>query len=75
LTTDKQMENNVIYIIFSPQEFSKASDTQSDRQLEMEGIDGLPRELTFSKFQAWLSKNQGSDEKMGVTPIPITIKK
>ena len=75
MTTDKQLENDVIYVIYSPQEFSKAADTQSDRQVGLEGTDGLPRELTFEKFQKWLSRHQGSDEKMGVSTIPITIKR
>jgi hypothetical protein len=75
MTTDKQMENNVIYIIFSPNEFSKAVDIQSDRQAGIEGTAGLPRELSFEKFQKWLSKQMGHDEKMGNKSIPIVIRK
>ena len=75
MTTDKPIENNVIYAIFSPNEFSKAVDTQSNRQAGLEGTDGLPRELSFEKFQKWLSKLMGQDEKMGIKTIPITIKK
>lgn len=75
MTTDKQMEVNVIYVIYSPQEFSKAADTQSNRQLKMEGTAGLPRELSLERFQKWLSKQMGTDEKMGFKPIPITIRK
>lgn len=75
MTTDKQMENNVIYIIFSPNEFSKATDTQSNRQVRLEGTAGLPRELSFDKFQAWLSKLVGHDEKMDSKSIPIIIRK
>lgn len=75
MTTDKQMESNVIYVIFSPNEFSKATDKQSNRQVGLEGTDGLPRELSFDKFQAWLSKLMGQDEKLDNKSIPIIIRK
>ena len=75
MTTDKQIESDVVYIIFSPNEFSKAADTQSDRQVKLEGTAGLPRELSFEKFQNWLSRLMGQDEKMGIKSIPILIKK
>ena len=75
MTTDKQIESDVVYIIFSPNEFSKAADTQSDRQAKFEGTAGLPRELSFEKFQNWLSRLMGQDEKMGIKSIPILIKK
>lgn len=75
MTTDKPMENNVVYVIFSPKEFSKAADTQSDRQVKLEGTAGLPRELSFERFQEWLSKLMGQDEKMGIKSIPIMIRK
>ncbi|MBP5713652.1 MAG: DUF4384 domain-containing protein [Prevotella sp.] len=75
MTTDKQIESDIVYIIFSPNEFSKAADTQSDRQAKLEGTAGLPRELSFEKFQNWLSRLMGQDEKMGIKSIPILIKK
>lgn len=73
--TEREKENNTIYVIFSPNEFSKALDTESNRKIDMEGIDGLPRELPFEKLEKWLSKNQGRDNKMSVKPIDITIRK
>ena len=75
MTTDKALENNVIYVIFSPKEFTKAADTQSDRQVELEGTAGLPRELSFDKFQKWLSNQMAGDEKLSFKSIPIIIRK
>jgi hypothetical protein len=75
MTTDKPLENNVIYAIYSPQEFSKDVDFQSDRQVELAGTAGLPRELPFEKLQNWLSRLLGHDEKTSLKTIPITIKK
>lgn len=66
MTCEEGYEQNQIYIIFSPNEFSKASDTNKE--------ESLPRELTFEKFQRWLSKCRTYDTRMQIIKKVITIK-
>ncbi len=66
LTTAKEQEVNYIYAIFSPNEFSKASDEVSDEL--------IPRQLSSYDFQKWLSKNRNSDDEMQVISKSIIIK-
>lgn len=68
LTCEKSVEQNVLYIIFSPNEFSKADDTLSSDAT-------LPRELPFAQFRAWLAKSRVRDAKMTVEQKMITIRK
>lgn len=68
LTASSNVEINRIYIIFSPNRFSKALDIISSE-------DSLPRELTFISFQKWLSKLLIEDKSAGVRQIDITINK
>lgn len=75
MTTDKDVENDVLYVIYSPNEFSKPVDTQSGRKVAFEGTDGLPRELEFKKFQKWLSNLKLHDEQVNDQSKTITIKK
>jgi hypothetical protein len=69
LTCQKQAEQNYLYIIFSPNEFTKANDTRA------EGEEVLPRELSFEDFQKWLAKNRNRDKDMKVEIKVLTIKK
>lgn len=66
LTCGSKEELNRIYIIFSPQPFTKAIDERGDGT--------LPRYLSLKDFQAWLSKARLYDESMTCTTIDITIK-
>lgn len=69
LTCNKSIEQNFIYIVFSPNEFTKANDTRTDRESV------LPRELSFDNFQQWLAKNRVRDKDMSVETKILTIKK
>jgi hypothetical protein len=69
LTCEKSSVQNFLYIIFSPNEFTKASDNQSDNELV------LPRELPFEDFQRWLAKNRTKDKDMKVETKSLMIKK
>lgn len=62
----KEEERNVIYIIFSPNKFIKASDNDNG--------EALPRELPYEVFQKWLVECRKHDEKLNMRMIPITIK-
>ena len=60
------VEQNQIYVIFSPQPFVKAADRTGDGEL---------RELKGDEFQKWLAKCRKRDTSMSVKMIPIAIRK
>ncbi len=68
LTAAKRVEQNFLYIIFSPNEFTKANDAFIGEVL-------LPRELSLADFQKWLAKNRQRDKDMKVETKVLTIKK
>jgi len=67
LTTEKSAEQNFLYIIFSPNEFTKANDKA--------GGEALPRQLRYDDFQQWLAKNRTSDKNMKVVTKGLTVTK
>jgi hypothetical protein len=69
LTCEKQIEQNFVYIIFSPNEFTKANDYRAENETV------LPRELSYVDFQKWLSNNRKRDKDMEVRIISVTITK
>ncbi len=66
LTTGLPREYNRIYVVFSPNKFSRAVDTYTD--------DLTPRQLSFDNFNRWLAKCRKIDPKMGVKIINLQIK-
>lgn len=66
MTCSRSSEQNQIYVIFSPNQFVKATDNQSDAT--------LPRELKFEDFQKWLTKCRKHDKEMNVQTISLSIK-
>lgn len=67
LTADNDLEYNEVYIIFSPNQFTKANDTDRDA--------GLPRELSFAAFQKWLDNCRNFDNKIQVDIRSVEIRK
>lgn len=65
LTTDATQEYNRIYVVFSPNRFSRAVDTYTD--------EFTPRQLTFDEFNRWLAKCRKIDPRMGVKIINLRI--
>lgn len=65
-------EQNALYVIFSPNDFTKASDHQAGKNFRDEQ---LPRELSYEAFLKWLSRNQTRDPNMLVSPSIISIKR
>ena len=63
----KSLEHNFLYIIFSPNAFTKANDTQTNPT--------RPPELSLENFQKWLAKNRQFDKDMKVDIKALTIKK
>ena len=66
LTALYPVEQNQIYVVFSPQSFVKAVDN---------GFEGQLRQLKGDDFQKWLAKCRKRDVNMTVKMIPITIRK
>lgn len=66
MTSSRSSEQNQIYVIFSPNQFVKATDNQSNAT--------LPRELKFEDFQKWLTKCRKHDKEMNLRMISIAIK-
>lgn len=66
LTTSSDLEMNRLIVVFSPNYFTKALD--SDSSVES------PRVLPFRSFQKWLSRIRMEDRFVGVQNIDITIK-
>ena len=71
LETVKSVEHNALYIIFSPNEFTKARDYDGGENWKDEP---MPRVLPYTDFLKWLSRNQIKDEKMVVKTEVITIR-
>ena len=66
MTCEKGIESNFIYIIFSPNAFTKASDTETCEE--------LPRMLPLADFQNWLSSCRRKNKEMVVEVKQITIR-
>lgn len=67
MTCSRASEQNTLYLVFSPNSFIKAADSNADEI--------LPGELEYSMLQKWLAKHRKHDEKMNTIIFPITIKK
>ncbi len=70
LTTDKEVEYNVLYIIFSPNKFTKARDRKSSWNWRRQAT---PRNLSYKDFVSWLAKTQTADKNMQVRTEVISI--
>lgn len=66
LTTDKEIERNMIYVIFSQNEFIKPIDKSNGKELSL-------KSLSSENFQNWLQKSRALDQTFQVVSIPITI--
>ncbi|MCQ2315202.1 MAG: DUF4384 domain-containing protein [Bacteroidales bacterium] len=76
MTCEGRHENNMIYIIFSPNMFVKANDTQTDGKVEVENERlALPRQLPYEDFQRWLLVNRRLDKQMQVVVKGIEVVK
>ena len=72
LNTMQSSEHNMLYVIFSPNTFTKAIDQQSGKNWRNEQ---LPRQLSYEDFLKWLARNQTRDENMVIRREIITIRK
>lgn len=67
MTCERNSEQNHIYVIFSPNQFTKALDLSEDI--------GLPRQLSQDDFNQWRIKCRKRDKEMTSRPVTITISK
>lgn len=67
LTCEHSSETNQIYVIFSPNPFVKANDTDKGEL--------LPREIDGHSFQTWLAKVRRKDKYVNFSSKQITITK
>jgi hypothetical protein len=58
MTCLNSVEQNTLYVIFSPNEFAKANSKNVDER--------LPQELSFEEFQKWLVKGMVRDKEMKI---------
>lgn len=65
ITCEGEMEQNIMYILYSPNPFSKALDNKVD--------ENLPRMLSYENFNEWLSRCRKRDPKMGVKVVHLEI--
>ena len=65
-------EQNALYVIFSPNTFTKAADQQAGKNWRDEQ---LPRFLSYEDLMKWLARNQTRDENMVVRREVVTIRK
>ena len=72
LNTQLSNEHNTVFIVFSPNQFTKAKDNQSGKNWQDEQ---LPRQLTYEELLKWLARNQTRDEQMIVRREIISIRK
>lgn len=72
LGTEKSVEYNAFYIVFSPNKFTKARDFGGKKNWKNQP---LPRVLPYADFLKWLSRNQIKDKKMVVKTSVIAIRK
>ena len=65
LTCSSEKEINRLYVICSPNKFTKAVDSNNS--------DTAPRMLNYFDFQSWLSRIRIADKEVGIKTIDISI--
>jgi hypothetical protein len=77
MTCEKETaEQNMVYVIFSPNKFTKANDDESNKIVSVNGkLESLPRFLSDDDFQKWLLRCRHKDTDMQVIIKPIVISK
>lgn len=68
---DELMELNQLYVIFSPNPFTKAIDTEGCELVAGQLL--LPRQLSYKDFTKWLSKQRARDSQMGMQIVRLKV--
>lgn len=64
LSTDREVERNELYVVFSPRPFSSPGAVTTE---------GVPANLSLNAFNRWLSDSRRRDSRMGVRRIGLEI--
>lgn len=72
LTSEKSSEQNILYVIFSPNDFTKAADRQGGKNFRN---DPVPRSLSYEAFLKWVTRIQTKDPQLLVRKSVVTIRK
>lgn len=75
LTCRGETDMNRIYVLFSPNMFTKALDYNPNKKDEKQSSVTLPRQLSMEDFQKWLFDCRKRDKSMSVDIREIVIKK
>lgn len=65
ITLDGDVERNQLYVLFSPNSFSRAVDSSSSAD--------LPRSLSYDAFTKWLTNVRKRDPKMGMKVMHLEL--
>lgn len=71
----KQTDLNDLYVIFSPNKFTKVSSTVHKSDKGEPDVDLMPRETTFDRFDKWLYKQRRQDADLQSIPFTFSISK
>ncbi len=66
MTCSGSVEQNIIYIVFSPNQFARAVDEDI--------VDDLSH-LNYEDFQNWIVRCRRQDAEMNIRSLPIVIRK
>lgn len=66
LFTEEDIERNRIYVVFSPNQFTRPLDDFTAEE--------VPRSLTYETFNNWLLKSRRHDDRMSTKMISVTIR-
>lgn len=69
--SDELIELNQLYVIFSPNPFTKAIDNKGGELVSDELL--LPSQLSYKDFSKWLSKQRTRDPQMGMQIIRLKV--
>ena len=72
LNCQNSIEQNALFVIFTPNTLTKARDRQSGKNWRDEQ---MPRQLPYKDFITWLANNQKRDKNMVVRKEIVTIRK
>jgi hypothetical protein len=74
--SDDIVEHDQLYVIYSPNPFTKAVDRQTNDKVMLNRQElSVPRQLSFDEFQKWLGQLSARDKEMGKKIIRLSIKR
>jgi hypothetical protein len=72
--SDDIVEHDQLYVIYSPNPFTKAVDRQTNDKVMLNRQElSVPRQLSFDEFQKWLGQLSARDKEMGKKIIRLSI--